>query len=107
MTGVDFTRALYVRSSEGEQKVYVCLFTCAVSRAIHLEIVTDLTVECFLQAFRRFASRKSLPRLMLSDNASTYLVTAEELQNLFSSAALAENLSRRGDEWRFIPKQAP
>ena len=55
----------------------------------------DLTVECFLLAFRRFASRRSLPKLMLSDNASTYLATAEELQNLFSSA-VAENLSRQG-----------
>ena len=51
ITGVDFTDALYVRTTEGESKVYLCLFTCAVSQAIHLEIVTDLTVECFLQAF--------------------------------------------------------
>ena len=107
VTGVDFTGALYVRSSDGEQKVYVCLFTCAVSRAIHLEIVVNLTVECFLQAFRRFASRRSLPRLMLSDNASTYLAAAKELQALLSSAALSENLARRGVEWRFIPKRAP
>jgi len=107
VTGVDFTGALYVRSSDGEQKVYVCLFTCAVSRAAHLEIVNDLTVECFLQAFRRFTSRRSLPKLMLSDNATTYLAAAEELQSLLSSAALSENLARRGVEWRFIPKRAP
>ena len=58
-------------------------------------------VECFLQAFRRFASRRSLPKLMLSDNASTYLAAPEELQNLFSFASLAENLSRRGVQWYF------
>ena len=96
VTGVDFTGALYVRSSDGERKVYVCLFTCAVSRAAHLEIVNDLTLECFLQAFRRFTSRRSLPRLMLSDNATTYLAAAEELQSLLSSTALTENLARRG-----------
>ena len=107
VTGVDFTGALYVRSSEGECKAYICLFTCAVSRAIHLEIVVDLTVACFLQAFRRFASRRSLPRLMLSDNASTYLAVAEELKSLLSSEELAESLSRRGVDWRFIPKRAP
>ena len=49
------------------------LFTSTVSRAVHLEIVVDLTVVCFLQAFRHFASRRSLLRLMLSDNASMYL----------------------------------
>ena len=45
VTGVDFTGALYARTSEGECKVYICLFTCAVLRAIHLEIVSDLSVE--------------------------------------------------------------
>ena len=57
VTGVDFTGALYVRTSAGEGKVYLCLFTCAVSRAIHLEIVSDLSVESFLLAFRRFVGR--------------------------------------------------
>ena len=106
-TGVDFTGALYVREQGGESKVYVCLFTCAVSRAVHLEIVTDLTVETFLQAFRRFSSHKSLPRLMISDNASTYMSAAEELQQLFNSTLLTESLHRKGVMWKFIPKCAP
>ena len=38
VTGVDFTGALYVRDSGREVKVYVCLFTCAVTRAVHLEM---------------------------------------------------------------------
>ena len=48
VTGVNFTEVLYVHSCKGEQKVFVCLFTCAVSRVIHLEIVIDFTVECYL-----------------------------------------------------------
>jgi len=107
VTGVDFTGALYVRSSVGECKVYICLFTCAVSRAIHLEVVTDLTVECFLLAFRRFAARRSVPKLLLSDNGSTYLAAAEELKSLFSSAELSDALARRGIQWQFISKRAP
>ena len=49
VTGIDFTGALYVRGTPGESKVYICLFMCAVSRAVHLEAIMDLTVECFLQ----------------------------------------------------------
>ena len=107
VTGVDFTGALYVREKGRESKAYVCLFTCAVTRAVHLEIVTDLTVEEFLQAFRRFSSRKSLPRLMLSDNASTYLAAANELNILFCSPLLSDALSKKGVTWQFIPKHAP
>ena len=68
-TGVDFTGALYVRDNTRETKAYICLFMRAISRAVHLEVVTDLSVECFLEAFRRFSSGKSLPRRMISDNA--------------------------------------
>ena len=107
VTGVDFTGTLYVRDTGKESKVYVCLFTCAVTRTVHLEIVTDLTTENFLQAFRRFSSRKSLPKFMLSDNASTYLAAADELNKLFSCKILLDALSRKGVTWKFIPKRAP
>ena len=96
VTGVDFTGALYVQQKGEEIKVYICLFTCATTRAIHLEVVTDLSTETFLLAFCRFASRKSLPQLMVSDNASTYTLAAEELHQLFKSQALAVSLERSG-----------
>ena len=84
VTGVEFTEALYVRNSCREVKVYVCLFTCAVPRAVHLEIVADLSTEAFLQAFRRFSSRKSLSKTVISHNVSTYLAAADELEELFT-----------------------
>lgn len=62
VTSVDFTGALKIRNaSDQAEKVYVCLFTCTSTRAVHLEIVTDLSEEQFIHAFRRFASRKFLP----------------------------------------------
>jgi len=81
---------------------------CAVSRAIHLENVTNLTVECFLQAFCRFARWRSLPKMLLSDNCSTFLAAAAaaaaELAHLFSSDELSESLAHKGVEWTFILK---
>ena len=106
-TGVDFTGAMYVRDRGHENKVYACLFTCAVSRAVHLEIVTDLSVETFLQAFRRFSNHKPLPKILISDNASTYMAAAEELLSLFKSTLLTETLNSKGVTWKFIPKCAP
>ena len=107
VTGVDYTGALYVRAPGGECKVYLCLFTCTISRAIHLEVVPDLTADSFLQAFRRFAGRRSVPKLLISDNSSTFTVAAEDLKNLFSSVEVSEALARKGVEWSFIPKHAP
>ena len=106
ITGVDFTGALFVKEGNQEKKVYICLFTCATTRAVHLEVVSDLTVETFLLAFRRFSSRKSLPRRMISDNASTYLAAAEAIQKLLQSEALKGALERQNVTWEFIPKRA-
>ena len=107
ITGVDFTGALYVQEHNQESKVYICLFTCMTSRAIHLEVVNDLTVDMFLLSFRRFASRRSFPSIMVSDNASMYQSAAEELLKPFRSQELTYNLSKQGVQWRFIPKRAP
>ena len=65
------------------------------------------TVECFLQAFRRFARRRSLPKMLLSDNGSTFLAAAAELTHLLLSDELSERLAHKGVEWKFIPKRAP
>jgi len=108
VTGVDLTGALNVRDRTGCQtKVYICLFTCASTRAVHLEIVQDLSQDSFMQAFRRFASRRSLPKIVMSDNATNFLGASHQLRRLFESAAVKELLSRKGTEWHFIPKRAP
>ena len=72
-----------------------------------MEIVTDLFTETFLLAFRRFSSRRSLPSIIISDNASTYLAAAEELKILLESNDIKETMGRQGVDWRFIPKRAP
>ena len=52
-TGIDFAGPLYVNSASPEKrsKAYCCLFTCASTRAVHLELTESLTVTSFLQAF--------------------------------------------------------
>ena len=51
--GIDFAGPLYIRAhnSSSEIKVYICLFTCASTRAIHLELTDMLTADSFLLAF--------------------------------------------------------
>ena len=107
ITGIDFTGALYVCNNHTEEKVYICLFICATGHAIHLEVITDLTVDTFLLEFRRFASRRSLPQIIVSDNATTYQAAADELQRLLQSKHLTEALGRQGVQWQFIPKRPP
>ncbi len=57
-TGVDFAGPLFVKPNN--QKIYIALFTCAVMRAVHLELVSDMTTESFLLAFRRIIARRGI-----------------------------------------------
>ena len=71
-SGIDFAGPLYIHSNGQQEKTYICLFTCAATRAVHLELVRDLGVESFLLCFRRFVGRRGLPATLISDNAKTF-----------------------------------
>ena len=43
-----------------EKKGWLCLVTCFVVKALHLDIVDDLTVEVFLMRLRRFIAKSHL-----------------------------------------------
>ena len=42
IVGVDFAGPLYVKTKSSVERAYIALFTCAVTRAVHLELVSDL-----------------------------------------------------------------
>ena len=58
-TGLDYLGLLYVRISDNSKKVWICLFTCFVTRAIYLELVSDMSTEEFLFALRKFVALNS------------------------------------------------
>ncbi|XP_066980874.1 uncharacterized protein [Macrobrachium rosenbergii] len=71
--GVDFTGAITIvdpATASDNERVYVCLFTCTTSRAVHLELCSSLTTSEFLLALRRFGARFGVPSVVISDNES-------------------------------------
>jgi hypothetical protein len=111
VTGIDFTGAFTIRGPKEAPKVdrtvYILLFTCASTRAIHLEVVEDLTTLSFLNAFRCFVSHHSRPAVIMSDNAKTFEKGAKLFQKIFRDPIVTRQLSDQQIEWRFIPKRAP
>ncbi len=105
-TGIDFAGPLIVANNENV-KCYVCLFTCAVTRAVHLELVESLDVKSFILAFRRFCARRGLPGTIISDNAKTFKSASKEIRKLVRSPKLHEHLTSQGVKWKFIIELAP
>ncbi len=66
-TGLDYFGPLYIKTTDGVKKVWVCLFTCMVTRAVHLELLQDMTAEEFLLGFKRFVSQRGTPAEVVSD----------------------------------------
>ena len=79
-------------------KLYILLFTCAVTRSVHLELTDSLSVLDCLLALRRFSARRGLPSVMYSDNAKTFTSVANKLQNYFGLLS---------PEWKFIAPRSP
>ena len=104
-TGIDFAGPLY--TSDNGSKIYICLFTCASTRAVHLELVNSLSVPAFLQAFRRFAARRGLPARLISDNAKTFKSAAKEVKYIGRSPEVQRFLAKKGIVWDFIVEKAP
>ncbi|XP_014216735.1 uncharacterized protein LOC106645399 [Copidosoma floridanum] len=116
VTGLDYTSPFPVLFSRGRgaktTKGYIAIFICLVTRAVHIEVVSDLSTDCFIAVFTRFTARRGVCHTIYSDNATTFTKAAKELKALFNSASpffdcIASTLASRGTEWSFIPPRAP
>ena len=108
-TGVDFAGPLFVRTgaSSSSHKEWICLFTCLVIRAVHLDIVYDLSTTSFIRCLKRFAARRGLPRKFLSDNGKTFKAAARFLSVIFKDETVREHLVNQGSQWIFNVERAP
>ena len=71
-TGLDYFDPIYIQAESSKEKVWVRFFTCVTVRAIHLELVKDMTAEQFLLALRRFIARRGKPTQIILDNAPQF-----------------------------------
>ena len=81
---VDLFGPFIVKEGRGELKRYGTLFTCLVSRAIHIESVNSLETDAFLLALRRFVARRDNIRLLCCDNGSNFIGAEAELRKAWN-----------------------
>ena len=108
-TGIDFAGPLYTseKDENGEDaKAYVCLFTCASTRAVHLELTRRLSAEAFMLAFRRFTSRRGLPATLLSDNAKTFKSASKDIVKIVREKEVIHYMTNNGVTRKFIVEKA-
>ena len=116
--GLDYAGPVSIKMSKGRKpkigKAWFAIFVCLSTKAIHIELVSDLTVDAFLASFRRFIARRGKPSDMYSDNATTFHGASRMLANMqevaISQSVMTEvrsSLANDGVNWHFIPPSAP
>lgn len=114
-TGVDYAGPISVRTMKGRghksYKGYIAIFVCLSTKAVHLELVGDLSAETFIAALRRFMARRGPVSHMYSDNATNFVGTAnylyKEMLDITQSDDFQNTLTNIGTQWHFIPPSSP
>eukprot|EP00117_Sycon_ciliatum_P016997 scpid5959/ scgid16188/ len=91
-------------------KRYLCLFTCLLTRAVHLEMAYALDANSFLNAFNRMANRRGCPMEVLSDNGGNFVNADRQLRELvgqLNNTTVRKAMACRRVKWSFNPPLAP
>ena len=75
--GIDFFGPLYVKQGRSTVKHYGSLFSCLTMRASHIEVTESLQTDSFINALRRFISRRGNPRSQGATMEPTFAVQKE------------------------------
>ncbi|XP_055603915.1 uncharacterized protein LOC129752147 [Uranotaenia lowii] len=113
--GVDYAGPVYLKAIHKRAeatKAYISVFICFVTKAVHLELVGDLSTPSFLCALRRFIGRRGFPSDIYSDNGKNFVGGNNELQALHHF--MKENQKdihtccvNKGINWHWSPPKGP
>ena len=94
-----------------QQKRWICLFTCLVTRAVHLEVAHSMNVDDFLLCFSKFVSIRGRPVVVYSDNGLNLQAGEKELKIADEEWNVEKDIqayaAHRDIEWHFSPPHGP
>ncbi|CAH2226596.1 jg5547 [Pararge aegeria aegeria] len=112
-TGIDYAGPVLIADRRGRgcrlTKSYICIFVCFAVKALHLELVTDLSKESFLAALHRFIGRRGKPQTISSDNGTTFVGASNDIYNFFKTYSddIQTEATNKGIDFKFIPPYSP
>ncbi|XP_062534977.1 uncharacterized protein LOC134204168 [Armigeres subalbatus] len=115
-TGLDYAGPIYIKQGRRQARVkaYIAVFICMATKAIHLEVASDLTTEAFLAVLQRFVGRRGTPEQLHSDNATNFRGAQSELAELYelfknqqTNDKINQFCEAKEIQWSFIPPRSP
>ncbi|XP_058838571.1 uncharacterized protein LOC131694141 [Topomyia yanbarensis] len=117
ISGVDYAGPVYLKpihKRAAAMKAYICIFVCFCTKAVHIELVSDLSTQAFLSALRRFIARRGHPSAIYSDNGKNFEGAANELEEVYRMLQDETQINQITSDttceritWHFSPPKAP
>ncbi|XP_050054515.1 uncharacterized protein LOC126549425 [Aphis gossypii] len=112
VVGIDYAGPLQMKELSLRKarivKVYIAVFVCMTTKAVHLESVTALSTEAFRLTLDRFVARRGLPASIYSDCGTNFVGAARQLRHLVNHPDSRDQLAGYiACEWHFNPPGAP
>lgn len=82
------------------------MITCLVIRAVHIEVLEEITSSCFINALRRFCAVRGEVKLIRSDCRNNFVGSVKDLNATVISTEdrpIKEYLSENRINWIFNP----
>ena len=89
------------------KKVYLLLFTCSLSRAIHLEVLPSWTSQEFSHALKRLIARGGRPKVIYSYNSEIFFAESKWIKRIIKDELIQEHLTKEELQWIFNLSRAP
>ncbi|XP_022806184.1 uncharacterized protein LOC111343295 [Stylophora pistillata] len=108
--GVDYFGPIMVKYSRKQEKRYGCLFTCSVTRAVHIEVARSLETDSFINSQKQFIARRGPPSDIYSDNGTNFVGANRELKRSleeWNQSQISDYLSQKDIHWHFNPPATP
>ena len=104
--GIDCFGPFYIKYKRSQEKRYGLIFVCFAIRAIHIEVLVDMTTDSFLNALFRFVARRGTVQKIFSDRGTNFVGASKVLKDLYKVIDIkniTEKLLKRDVEWIFNP----
>ena len=100
--GVDFAGPITVKTgNKAKSKAYIILYTCSLTRGLHLELLPNMTCEEFISSFKRFIAARGRPSKIISDNGSTFIAACKWIKRVKKSEKVQGYITQQGIVWQF------
>ena len=117
-TRADFAGPFTLRKGHTRKPVwvkgYVCIFICLTTKAVHVELVMDLSTDSFVAALKRFVSRRGRPAVIMTDNGTNFVSARRQLEEAYqwltrqeTRETLSQYLFERKIQWLHTPARSP